>query len=69
VAETLVERCPVPMRRIGYRDVWPHSGSIEQVLDRHGLRPKDIAAAAHEVILDKRRRAGSGELAQAAARP
>ena len=28
VAEVLGERCPVPLRRIGYQDVWPHGGSI-----------------------------------------
>lgn len=54
VAEALVERSPVPLRRIGYPDVWPHSGSIEQVLDRYGLRPAHIAAAAREAIAAKR---------------
>ncbi len=33
VAEVLGERQPVPLRRIGYRDVWPHSGSINQILE------------------------------------
>lgn len=68
VAEALVERCPVPMRRIGYRDVWPHSGSLGQVLERYGLRPTDIAAAAREAIADKRSRSGLGELAGAETR-
>lgn len=53
VAEVLGERCPVPLRRVGYRDVWPHSGSISQILDRYGLRPVDIAAAAREVVARK----------------
>jgi transketolase len=65
VAEALVERYPVPMRRIGYRDVWPHSGSISQVLDHYGLRPADIASAAREAIADKRSRSGLGLLAEA----
>ena len=56
VAEVLGERCPVPLRRIGYPDVWPHSGSISQVLDRYGLRPADIAAAARDVLEQKRSR-------------
>ncbi len=50
VAEVLGERRPVPLRRIGYRDEWVHSGSIEQILDRHGLRPADIARAARDAI-------------------
>jgi transketolase len=50
VAEVLVETEPVPMRRIGYRDEWAHSGSIDELLDRHRLRPHDVAAAAREVI-------------------
>jgi transketolase len=53
VAEVLGERCPVPLRRIGYRDVWPHSGSISQILDHHGLRPADIAAAARDAMAMK----------------
>ena len=50
IAEALGERCPVPLRRIGFRDIWPHSGSIEQILDRYHLRPSDIAAAARASI-------------------
>jgi transketolase len=66
VAEVLGERCPVPLRRIGFRDVWPHSGSIEQILDHYALRPADIAAAAREAIATGRG-AGLGELAAATA--
>lgn len=51
VAEVLVERYPVPLRRIGYRDRFVHSGSIDQILDRYGLRPADIAAAARDAIV------------------
>lgn len=58
VAEVLGERCPVPLRRVGYQDVWPHSGSISQVLDRYGLRPADIASAAREAIGQKHDRDG-----------
>lgn len=59
IAETLGERCPVPLRRIGYQDVWPHSGSIEQVLERYGLRPVDIATAARAAVAAKRNGASS----------
>ncbi len=68
VAEALAERCPVPMRRIGYRDIWPHSGSIEQVLERYQLRPTDIAQAARDAIADKVAGGGFGELDAALAR-
>jgi transketolase len=64
VAETLGDRCPVPLRRVGFRDAWPHSGSIEQILDHYRLRPADIAAAAREAIAAKRH-PGFGELAAA----
>jgi transketolase len=63
VAETLVECWPVPMRRVGYRDVWPHSGSIDQILERYGLLPQDIAAAAREAVGAKHERSGLGSLA------
>lgn len=54
VAEVLGERRPAPLRRIGYRDRWVHSGSISQVLTEYGLRPANIAAAALEAIAAKR---------------
>ena len=66
IAETLGERCPVPLRRIGYRDVWPHSGSIDQILDRYGLRPADIARAAREVIATRSARVAAVDPAQGA---
>lgn len=53
IAETLGERHPVPLRRIGYRDVWPHSGSIGQILERYQLTPGDIASAARDAIAAK----------------
>ena len=62
VAEVLGERCPVSLRRIGYRDEWVHSGAIGQILERHRLRPVDIAAAAAQAILarDAGRAGGPG---------
>jgi transketolase len=65
VAEVLAERCPTPLRRVGFRDAWPHSGSIGQLLEHHALRPADIAAAAREAICA--RDAGPGRLELAAA--
>jgi transketolase len=54
IAETLGDTYPVPLRRIGYQDEWAHSGSIDQLLDRYGLRPTDVAAAARQAISAKR---------------
>jgi len=68
VAEAIVERYPVPMRRVGYRDVWPHSGSIDQILEHYHLRPTDIVAAARDAMAAKFERAGLGELAEEVAR-
>jgi transketolase len=46
VAEVLAEHQPTRMLRLGYQDVWAHSGSIEQLLDHHGFRPAHIAETA-----------------------
>jgi transketolase len=53
VAEVLGERRPTPLRRVGYQDVWPHGGSIQQQFDRYKLRPVDVAAAAKEAVAMK----------------
>jgi transketolase len=50
VAEVLCDRCPVPLRRVGFQDTWVHSGDINQILDHYGLRPANIAAAARASI-------------------
>jgi transketolase len=50
IAEVLSELEPTPLRRVGYQDVWVHSGSISQILDRHGLRPAAIAESVRAVI-------------------
>jgi transketolase len=54
IAETLGDTYPVPLRRIGYQDEWAHSGSIDQLLDRYGLRPSNVAAAARQAMAAKR---------------
>jgi transketolase len=50
VAETLGERLPTPMRRIGFGDVWIHSGAIEDLIERHHMSAGHIAAAARNVM-------------------
>lgn len=50
VAEVLGETYPVPLRRIGYRDEWAHSGSINDILARHRMLPRDVTQAAREAM-------------------
>lgn len=53
VAETLVENCPVPMKRLGVPDVFGEVGTMDYLKERFGIRPEDIARAAKEVIARK----------------
>ena len=50
VAAVLGERCPTPMRRVGVRDVFGHSGPAWDLLTQFGLRADAIAAAARELM-------------------
>jgi transketolase len=50
VAELLVEEMPVPMRRIGIRDVFGISGTAEELMERFGLTWRHIAQAALEMM-------------------
>ena len=50
VAAVLGERCPTPMRRVGVRDVFGHSGPAWDLLAQFGLRADAIAAAARELM-------------------
>ncbi|MDA3937206.1 MAG: transketolase family protein [Actinomycetota bacterium] len=49
VAEVLSENTPVPMRRIGVRDVFGTSGEPTELLEHFGLTAGDIALAAREL--------------------
>jgi transketolase len=50
VTETLAERLPVPVQRIGVRDRWVDSGGIDDLFTHHGMQPTDIAAAARRAM-------------------
>ncbi len=50
VAELLGERCPVPMRRVGVRDVFGTSGEPEELMAYFGLTASDIVAAARQLL-------------------
>ena len=53
VAETLVEGCPVPMKRIGMGDRFAESGPYLDVVKKYGMSAEHIADAAREVIARK----------------
>ena len=53
VAEVVAEECPVPVIRVGVKDVFGHSGPAATLLDEFGLRAKDIVAAAKEAVAKK----------------
>jgi transketolase len=63
VAEVLSEHRPTPMRRIGYGDVWIHSGAIEELIAHHHMTAGDIAAAARDVLGQSPRQADPDEIA------
>ena len=53
VSEVLGENRPVPVARVGVRDMFGESGKPEELLEKYGLMPADIAAAARSVIKRK----------------
>jgi transketolase len=53
VAEVLGERCPAPLQRIGVRDRWIDSGGTQELLEHHGMQPRDIADAARNAVKAK----------------
>ena len=53
VAETLCEKYPVPLRRVGTKDVFGLSGTLDELMDYFGLRAEPIAATALEAIQAK----------------
>ena len=49
VAELLGEHHPVPLERVGTRDVFGLSGTMDELFDHFGLRAANIAEAARRV--------------------
>lgn len=50
VAECLSESCPVPMMRIGTKDVFGQSGEADELLGEYGLGVTDIVSAARKLL-------------------
>lgn len=57
VAEVLGEKCPVPLERVGVRDVFGQSGKPAELLEHYGLTAAHIVAAAERVLARKGARA------------
>lgn len=53
IAEVLAENHPVPMVRVGVRDVFGRSGTPEALLEAYGLTARDIHRAARQVLQRK----------------
>ena len=53
VAEALGERAPVPLERVGVKNAFGEVGSQNYLMDRFGLRAKEICAAAKRAIARK----------------
>ena len=50
VAETLSERQPTRLRRVGIRDVFGESGPNDALIEKYGLSARHIATAAREIL-------------------
>ena len=50
VAETLGERHPTPMRRVGLRDTFGESAPNAPLLEKYGLTPGHVAQAARDML-------------------
>ena len=53
VAEVLVENHPIPMKRIGVRDIFAESGPYLDLLKKYGLSSEHIVKAVEEVLKRK----------------
>ncbi len=54
VCETLAEGYPVPVERVGLRDVFGQSGTADDLLAHYGLTPAHLVEAAERVLTRKR---------------
>lgn len=53
VSEAIVENYPVPMQRIGIKDVLGEAGANAELLDKYGMSADHIAEAVRKVIRRK----------------
>jgi len=50
VAGVVSENHPCPVRRVGMRDVFGESGQAQELLDKYGMRAKDIVFEASKIL-------------------
>lgn len=55
VAETLSELHPVPVRRVGVKDRFVDSASIDELFTHYDMQPQDIAKAASDLVAAHKR--------------
>jgi hypothetical protein len=53
VAELLVEKYPIPMKRVGVGNTFAESGPYLDVIDKYGLTVRHIVQAVHAVLRRK----------------
>jgi len=53
VAELLVEKSPIPMKRVGVGNTFAESGPYLEVIDKYGLTARHIFKAVNEVLKRK----------------
>lgn len=55
VAEVVSERYPVPVYRVGLRDVFGESGTPAELLEKYGLDKKGLVASVKRALMEKSR--------------
>lgn len=55
VAEVVLDHHPVPMERVGVRDVFGQSASPRELMEAYGLTAREVAEAARRVVRRKTR--------------
>jgi transketolase len=53
VTEVLSEHHPVPVKRLGLEDIFAESGGDDELMEKYGMTPAHIAAAAKAWIARK----------------
>jgi transketolase len=53
IAELMGERAPMPLERVGVRDVFGTSGEPEELMRHFGLTAEDVAIAARKAVMRK----------------
>jgi len=54
VCEVVAENCPVPVTRLGMKDMFGESGKPDDLLEKYGLTSKEISKAARSLLARKK---------------